>query len=137
NQSGLEVCRQIKSDASLQIVPMLVLTGSHREQDHIAALEAGADRFLSKDNPHENLLATVESLLKSNARMDPAAGDERFRANLLPNASLMVIDPTQAEMNSMVELLVQRGFDVALVTSLEEGLNRLVPEQYHVVLVDT
>ena len=51
DKSGLDVCRRIKGDAWLQLIPILVLTGSQKERDHIAALDAGADRFLSKDSP--------------------------------------------------------------------------------------
>ena len=63
-KSGLEVCRRLKADIALQVIPILVLTASLKERDHIAALDSGADRFLSKDSPAEELLAVVHGLLK-------------------------------------------------------------------------
>ena len=65
DKSGLEVCRRLKGDLALQVIPIVVLTASQKERDHIAALDAGADRFLSKDSPPEELLAVVTGLLKS------------------------------------------------------------------------
>ena len=56
DKSGLEVCRRLKSDMALQVIPIVVLTASQKERDHIAALDSGADRFLSKDSPPEELL---------------------------------------------------------------------------------
>jgi DNA-binding response OmpR family regulator len=43
--------------------------------DHIAALGAGADRFLSKDSPVEELLAVVAGLLKSAIPVEPVDRD--------------------------------------------------------------
>src|SRR5271154_6173200 len=65
DRSGLEVCRRLKGDIALQVIPILALTGSQKERDHLAALEAGADRFLSKESPDDELLAVVNGLLKS------------------------------------------------------------------------
>jgi len=136
DKSGLEVCRRLKSDPALQIVPILVLTGSHREQDHIAALEAGADRFLCKDNPTENLLATVDSLLKSAASVDIANADEETRANLLQGARLLLIDDSQTSLTRQYQMLTEAGFHVVTATSCEEGMQLLQKESFHVVLVD-
>ncbi|WP_437227091.1 response regulator [Planctomicrobium sp. SH661] len=138
DKSGLDVCRRLKSDPSLQIIPMLVLTGSHREQDHVAALEAGADRFLSKDNPRENLLATIESLLKSTVRVETANTDEETRTNLLQESRVLIIrEKPLAESMPLDSLLRDNGFHIVATSSREEAMRLLDKESFHVALVDT
>jgi len=136
DRAGLDICRRLKSDPALQIIPMLVLTGSHREQDHIAALEAGADRFLCKDNPTENLLATVDSLLKSGVSIDLEETDEETRTHLLQGARLLVVDDSQTALEHFSTLLTEAGFQVSTASSCDEGLELLRSESFHGVLVD-
>ena len=60
--SGLDVVREIRSDADLKDTPVLVMTAfSEIEPDH--AVEAGADRFLTKPFDLEELTAAVKDLL--------------------------------------------------------------------------
>jgi len=59
---GLEVCRQLKSDPSTRLTPVVLVTGLSDLSDRIKGIEAGADDFLSKPvHPHE-LRARVASL---------------------------------------------------------------------------
>lgn len=61
-QSGLDVVREIRSDASLKDTPVLVMTAfSEIEPGH--AVEAGADRFLTKPFDLQELTAAVKDLL--------------------------------------------------------------------------
>lgn len=60
--SGLDVVREIRSDASLKDTPVLVMTAfSEIEPGH--AVEAGADRFLTKPFDLQELTAAVKDLL--------------------------------------------------------------------------
>ena len=45
---GTFVCRQLRQEAGLEHVRILMLTGSAREGDRERALEAGCDQFLQK-----------------------------------------------------------------------------------------
>jgi len=59
---GMEVLAQLKSDPQLKVVPVIVLSGSSREEDIDAAYTAGANAYLSKPLDHGELRRIVLSL---------------------------------------------------------------------------
>jgi putative two-component system response regulator len=61
---GFEICRQIKSDPELRLLPVILVTGLGHIEDRVKGIEAGADDFLSKPFERVELLARVRSLLK-------------------------------------------------------------------------
>lgn len=46
--SGLEVCRRLRGRIETRDVPIIFLTGRDRDHEKVAALDAGADDFLTK-----------------------------------------------------------------------------------------
>jgi two-component system KDP operon response regulator KdpE len=58
---GLEVCRAIRSDSTIAII---MLTVRKSEQDKVAALDAGADDFVTKPFSTPELLARVRAALR-------------------------------------------------------------------------
>src|SRR5271157_4181778 len=61
---GLEACRRLKSDASLEFVPIILVTAKADTKDVIAGLEAGADEYLTKPVDQAALVARVKSMLR-------------------------------------------------------------------------
>jgi adenylate cyclase len=62
--SGYDVCRAVRSDPSLAMLPVVMVTALEDREERVKGLDAGADDFLSKPvNPPE-LLARVRSLLR-------------------------------------------------------------------------
>ncbi|MDA0178724.1 response regulator [Solirubrobacter phytolaccae] len=59
---GMDVLTQLKADARLRVVPVVVLSGSSREEDIDAAYEAGANAYLSKPLDYTELRRIVVSL---------------------------------------------------------------------------
>ena len=59
---GMEVLAQLKADPALRRVPVIVLSGSSREEDVDAAYEAGANAYLSKPLDYAELRRIVISL---------------------------------------------------------------------------
>jgi adenylate cyclase len=62
--SGYDVCRAIRADPALAMLPVVMVTALEAREELVKGLDAGADDFLSKPiNPPE-LLARVRSLLR-------------------------------------------------------------------------
>jgi adenylate cyclase len=61
---GVEVCRRLKSDASLPFMPIILVTAKADSKDVVAGLEAGADEYLTKPIDQMALLARVKSVLR-------------------------------------------------------------------------
>ena len=58
---GLEVCRRVREHSA---VPIIVLTALDDESDKVAALDLGADDYLTKPFGVEELLARVRAVLR-------------------------------------------------------------------------
>src|SRR5688572_21476066 len=61
--SGYEVCRAIRSDPQLELLPVIMVTALD-PSERIKGLEVGADDFLTKPINQAELLARVKSLLR-------------------------------------------------------------------------
>ena len=64
NMDGYEACRLIKSSPAGRTIPILMLTALAGTDDKIAALEAGADDFLSKPINRDELRTRIRSLIR-------------------------------------------------------------------------
>jgi DNA-binding response OmpR family regulator len=62
---GYEVLRQIRADAALKDVPVIMLTARKQESDIVGALGLGADDFIVKPFIPEELLSRLARLLAS------------------------------------------------------------------------
>ena len=62
---GIEALRRMRSFSD---VPVVVLTARDRQQDKIAALDAGADDYVTKPFDVEELLARVRAVAAPGAR---------------------------------------------------------------------
>lgn len=74
---GLEVCRRVREHSA---VPIIVLTALDAESDKVAALDLGADDYLTKPFGVEELLARVRAVLRRTQweAVPPASGVKRF-----------------------------------------------------------
>src|SRR6266446_4592054 len=74
---GLEVCRRIRQKCT---VPIIILTALGEEADKIAALDQGADDYLTKPFGVGELLARVRAVLRRNHWADQpiSVGTQRF-----------------------------------------------------------
>lgn len=77
NMDGLEVCRRIRQKST---VPIIILTALDEEADKIAALDQGADDYLTKPFGVGELLARVRAVLRRSHWTDtpPSVDTQRF-----------------------------------------------------------
>ncbi len=74
---GLEVCRRIRETST---VPIIILTALDDERDKVAALDLGADDYLTKPFGVEELLARVRAALRRGqwVAQPPSSGVRRY-----------------------------------------------------------
>lgn len=78
---GFKLCYEIRADARLRDLPILIFTGTYiNPQDEALALRCGADRFLMKPCEPEKFLAVLQEMSESagrpHASPDAAAPEE-------------------------------------------------------------
>jgi phosphate regulon transcriptional regulator PhoB len=84
--SGLEICKEVRRDVSLNRLPILMVTARGEEADRIVGLEMGADDYVTKPFSPRELVARVKALLR---RAAPAGEIERSI-----EIGALVIDPS-------------------------------------------
>jgi phosphate regulon transcriptional regulator PhoB len=72
--SGLEICKEVRKDVSLNRLPVLILTAKGEEADRVVGLELGADDYVTKPFSPRELVARVKALLR---RAEPATAPEK------------------------------------------------------------
>ncbi len=77
---GLEVTRQLREWTNL---PIIILTARGQEQDKVAALDAGADDYLTKPFGVNELFARIRVSLRHYALAHQEAGESVFRLDQL------------------------------------------------------
>ena len=78
--SGYDVCRAIRADPQLAMLPVVLVTALDPAKERITGLEAGADDFLGKPIQQAELMARVRSLLRIKALYDEV---QRHKQELL------------------------------------------------------
>ena len=64
DQSGYEVCKQLRADSRTAEVGVLMLTAKGEAEDRILGLEVGADDYVVKPFRREELVARVRRILE-------------------------------------------------------------------------
>lgn len=67
---GIAVVKQLKADASLPFIPVILVTAKADDKDVIAGLDSGGDDYLTKPVDHAALTARVRAMLRIKALQD-------------------------------------------------------------------
>ena len=120
-RNGIELCRDLRHDGNA--TPILLLTALDQTEDKVAGLDAGADDYLTKPFPMDELLARVRALGRRSARFDPNAPETRLRVGD------MVVDLARHEVTrgSVSIHLTVREF--ALLEMLARHPNRVLTRE--------
>lgn len=66
--SGVEVLRQLRADSA---IPVIVVSARHSSEDKVAALDAGADDYVTKPVGIEELLARIRAAVRRSPPVGP------------------------------------------------------------------
>ena len=81
--SGTDVCREVRADAKLRDLPILMLTARADEVDRVVGFEIGADDYVTKPFSPRELVLRVKAILRR-------AEDEGQPAAVLRRGTLQV-----------------------------------------------
>lgn len=87
---GLEVCRTIKADSNLKVIPIIMLTAKGEEADIVSGLEMGADDYITKPFSPKVLIARIKTVLRRKSKAD-------INENSLIRINDLKIDPGKHE----------------------------------------
>lgn len=74
--SGLDLCREIKSNPASSSTPIVILTAKNEEVDKVVGFELGADDYVTKPFSVRELLLRVKAILKRAPKSDAALTPE-------------------------------------------------------------
>lgn len=120
--NGYEVCRQLKGDAQLGCVPIIMLTVLDDGEARTRAINVGADLFISKPPNYKELHKNIESLLVNSKKFRNMETLDGLTAFL--KALLQLLSP---EAFARHKAIVGNGLRTAKLLGLgEEACQRLV-----------
>ncbi|HEY1691006.1 MAG TPA: response regulator transcription factor [Polyangiaceae bacterium] len=79
DMSGVEACRQLRSDPTNRLLGILVVTARSEEYDRILAFEAGADDYVVKPFSTRELALRVRALGRIRPRANDGDAGDAFR----------------------------------------------------------
>ena len=100
---GFEVCEQIKANADLRHIPVIMVTALSDTSDRVRGLEAGADDFLTKPVNDIALFARVRSLIRLKVMMD----ELRLRESTSSNFGVADTDSLEIDISGGRILVVE------------------------------
>ena len=112
---GLDLTRELRADARLRRLPLLMLTARGEPMDRIVGLELGADDYLPKPFEPRELLARVKALLRR-AAPEPSGDDV-----LLYGRLEIDLGARQARLAGQVCELTSHQFELLTVLAKSPG----------------
>ena len=81
--SGLDLCREIKSDKEKTATPIIILTAKDDEVDKVVGFELGADDYVTKPFSVRELILRIKAVLKRGERKQENLEVQRQFGDLL------------------------------------------------------
>lgn len=102
---GYAVCRKLKEDERLQLIPVLFLTALKTDRSsRVLALEAGAEGFLSKPFDEIELSAQIRAMAKIKAAVLIQRNDQERLTNLVAQRTRALQDSQDSMLNLLEDL---------------------------------
>jgi DNA-binding response OmpR family regulator len=120
-RDGLSVCAELRRDAHVRALPVIMLTARGDEADRVVGLEVGADDYIVKPFSPKELVARVRALLR---RLERPGPDE-------PTLLLgdLEIDRARHTVRAKGEAVHLTAKEFALLVALVEANGRVLSRQ--------
>lgn len=121
---GIELCRMMRRDGRLSLLPIVLISGLDDVARRVAALEAGADDFLSRPIERSELVARVRSLLKiklTRDRLEDAKQVILALANAAEAKDRFTVRHAERVARTACQLAARVGLSAALIEQIRVG----------------
>jgi DNA-binding response OmpR family regulator len=122
---GAALIRRIRLDPALRTTPCVLLTGSAGAGSELAALDAGADAFVRKEDDLDVILARIGSVVRAGAHA-------REAASMFGPKRVLAI----GGLGAMADELRASGYDVVVGRAGHDALEMLAVQDVDCVLVE-
>ncbi len=119
NLSGLEICKEIRRNQTLNQLPILILTARAEETDRVLGLELGADDYVTKPFSPRELVARVKALLR---RTEPSESPPPIL-----QIGQFVIDPSSYRVTRAGKPVTMSTLEFRLLYYLASRPNKVFP----------
>lgn len=91
---GIETCRALKRDPQTEHIPIIIMTALTAVEDRVRGIRAGANDYLSKPVDDRELLARIETALRTKRALDRARRELESATNHLETLGRIDRDAT-------------------------------------------
>ena len=116
--SGLDLCREIKSDKDKSSTPIIILTAKDDEVDKVVGFELGADDYVTKPFSVRELILRIKAVLKRGAEKNETLEVQRQFGELI-----MDIDSHEVFVNN--EQIILTALEFRLLRQLVDRRGRV------------
>ena len=119
NISGIDLLKKIRSDETLEQIPVIMLTAKNMEEDKLEGLEDGADDYITKPFSVKEVLARITSVLR--------------RYKYTSNEKIEVLKADDIQVNVNKHIVTKNGQEIELTLKEFQILKLLIEDKGNVL----
>ena len=119
NISGIDLLKKIRSDETLEQIPVIMLTAKNMEEDKLEGLEDGADDYITKPFSVKEVLARITSVLR--------------RYKYTSNEKIEVLKADDIQVNENKHIVTKNGQEIELTLKEFQILKLLIENKGNVL----
>ena len=119
NISGIDLLKKIRSDETLEQIPVIMLTAKNMEEDKLEGLEDGADDYITKPFSVKEVLARITSVLR--------------RYKYTSNEKIEVLKADDIQVNVNKHIVTKNGQEIELTLKEFQILKLLIENRGNVL----
>ena len=119
NISGIDLLKKIRSDETLEQIPVIMLTAKYMEEDKLEGWEDGADAYITKPFSVKEVLARITSVLR--------------RYKYTSNEKIEVLKADDIQVNVNKHIVTKNGQEIELTLKEFQILKLLIENKGNVL----